>query len=61
MEMEMIFRLSLLVGFLMAGFLGILIGAAIVGLRYWYKTSVRELDQMLDDLEKVEEGNHHET
>ena len=61
MEMEMIFRLSMLVGFLMAGFLSILIGAAIIGIRYWYKSSIRELDQMLDDLEKVEEESRHET
>ena len=54
-EMEIIYRLSLLVGFLLAGFLAMLIGAAVVALRCWYKSTIKDLDKMLDDIEKLEE------
>lgn len=55
MEMEMIYRLSMLVGFLLAGFIALLIGAAIVALRCWYKSTLKDLNSMIDDLEKMEE------
>ena len=54
-EMDIIYRLSLLVGFLLAGFLAMLIGAAVVALRCWYKSTIKDLDKMLDDIEKLEE------
>lgn len=51
----MIYRLSMLVGFLLAGFIALLIGAAIVALRCWYKSTLKDLNSMIDDLEKMEE------
>jgi len=54
-EMDIIYRLSLLVGFLLAGFLAMLVGAAVVALRCWYKSTIKDLDKMLDDIEKLEE------
>lgn len=55
-ETDILFRLSMMVGFLTAGFLAILIGAAVVALRYWYKSSMKDLDRMIDDIEKLEEA-----
>ena len=56
MEMELIYRLSMLVGFLSAGLLAMLIAAAILGLRHCYKSAVKDLDRMIEDLEKMEEA-----
>ena len=55
-EMDIIYRLSLLVGFLLAGFLAMLVGAAVVALRCWYKSTIKDLDRMIDDIEKLEEA-----
>ena len=54
MEMEMIYRLSMLVGFLLAGFIALLIGALIVGLRHCCKAAAKELEAMIDELETEE-------
>ena len=59
-EMDIIYRLSMMVGFLTAGFLAMLIGAAIVALRCWYKSTMKDLDKMLDDIEKLEEACLHD-
>ena len=56
MELDIIYRLSMLVGFLTAGFIAILIGAAIVALRCWYRSTMKDLDRMIDDLETMEES-----
>ena len=61
MEMEMIFRLALLVGFLCAGFIGILIALAIMAIRNWCKSSMKELDDMLDNIDKSEEASRNES
>jgi len=55
MEMEMIYRLSMMVGFLTAGFLALLVAAAAVALYVWYKSSMKDLDRLMDELEKKEE------
>lgn len=53
-EMDIIYRLSILAGFLLASFIALLIGALIFGLRHWCKTTMKELEDMMDDLEKEE-------
>ena len=55
-ETDIIYRLSMMVGFLTAGFLAMLIGAAIVALRCWYKSTIKDLDRMIDDIEKLGAG-----
>lgn len=55
-EMDVLYRLSMMVGFLTAGFLALLIGAAIVALRCCYKSTMKDLDRMIDDIEKLEEA-----
>lgn len=55
-ETDILYRLSLMVGFLTAGFLAILIGAAVAALRYWYKSGMKDLNRMIDDIEKLEEA-----
>jgi len=54
MEMDMIYRLSMLSGFLLASVIAIVIGAMIFGLRHCCKTAMKELEDMMDDLEKEE-------
>lgn len=54
-EMDIIYRLSLLVGFLLASIIAMLIAALVIGLRHWYKSTMKDLDRMIDDLEKMEE------
>ena len=60
MEMDIIFRLSLLVGFLLASVIAMLVGAAIVALYCWYKSTMKDMDRMIDGLEKIEEDCLHE-
>ena len=55
MEWEMLCRLSMMMGFLF-----LLLGGLIVLLHSWYKSSVRDLDRMLDHIETVEEANRNE-
>ena len=59
MELDMMFRLSLLVGFLIAGFLILFIAAIIVGVCAWHKFLLKDVFQELDELEKIEEGMPH--
>jgi len=56
MELDIIYRLSMLVGFLLASVIAMLVGAAVVALRCWYKSTVKDLDRMIDDLETMEES-----
>ena len=61
MEMDMIYRLSMMVGFLTAGFLILLIVALVVGVCVWQKFFFKDVCQMLDgEMEKIEEGASHE-
>lgn len=53
-EMDILYRLSLLVGFLLASIIAMLIAALVIGLRYWCKTTVEELEDMIDELETEE-------
>ena len=53
-EMTILYHLCILVGFLLAGFLAMLIGAAVVALRHWCKSSIRELEDLIDELETEE-------
>ena len=60
MEFEVLYRMSMLMGFLLAGFLALLIGVLIFALHSWAKASIRELERLIDDLETTEEGSGHE-
>ena len=60
MEFEVLYRMSMLMGFLLAGFLALLIGVLIFALHSWAKSSIRELERLIDDLETTEEGSGHE-
>ena len=53
-EMDILYRLSLLVGFLLASIIAMLIAALVIGLRFWCKTTVKELEDMIDELETEE-------
>jgi len=53
-EMNILYHLCILVGFLLASFLAMLIGAALIGLRHWCRTSMKELEDMIDELETEE-------
>lgn len=54
MEINIIYHLCILMGFLLAGFLAILMGAALFGLRHWGKTAMKKLEAMIDELETEE-------
>lgn len=53
-EMDIIYRLSILSGFMLASIIAILIGALIFALRHCCKTAMKDLENMMDDLEKEE-------
>ena len=53
-EMDIIYRLSILVGFMLACIIAMLIAALVIGLRYWCKSTMKELDSMIDELEREE-------
>lgn len=53
-EMDIIFRLSILVGFMLACIVAMLIAALVIGLRHWCKTTMKELEGMIDELETEE-------
>ena len=59
-ETDMVFRLSMIVGFLSAIVLAMLVVAAVLALRHCCKSAKRELDRMIDDMEKLEEGSRNE-
>lgn len=58
METEILYRLSFLMGFLVAGFLAVLVGAIAVGLRCWCKSAKRELENLMDHMEETDETKH---
>jgi len=60
-EMDIIYRLSLLVGFLLASVIAMLIGALMIGLRHWCRTTMKELEDMIDELETEEKRCLHES
>lgn len=60
-ETDMVFRLSMIVGFLSATVLAMLLVAAVLALRHCCKSAKRELDRMLDDMDKLEEGRGNES
>ena len=53
-EMDIIYRLSILVGFMLACIVAMLIAALVIGLRHWCKTTMKELEGMIDELEPEE-------
>lgn len=53
-EMDIIYRLSILVGFLLASVIAMLIAALVIGLHHWCKTAMKELGDMVDELETEE-------
>lgn len=53
-EMDIIYRLSILVGFMLACIVAMLIAALVIGLRHWCKTTMKELESMIDELETEE-------
>lgn len=54
-EMDIIYRLSMMVGFLTAGFLALLIAGAVIALRCWYKSTMGDLEHMIEALDMGEE------
>ena len=59
-ETDMIFRLSMIVGFLSATILAMLVVGVVLALRRCCKSAKQELDRMIDDMEKLEEGSRDE-
>lgn len=53
MELDILYRLSMTVGFLLAGFLALLIAGVVAALWHWGKASLRELNQALKELEEA--------
>ena len=60
MEMDMIYRLSVMVGFLTAAVLILLVVALVVGVCAFQKAMLKDAFQALDEIEKIEEGTSHE-
>ena len=58
MEMDVVFRLSMMVGFLSAGFLALLIALCVGALRRWCGKAKKELDEMIESLETMEESGN---
>lgn len=50
MEMDILYRLSMMVGFLTAGFLALVIAAVIALVWHFMKVSDRELERLLEEL-----------
>ena len=53
MELDILYRLSMLVGFLLAGFLALLIAGAAALICPCSKRAFRELDKAMKELEEV--------
>ena len=53
MELDILYRLSMLVGFLLAGFLALLIAGAAALICHCSKKAIRELDNAMKELEEV--------
>ena len=53
MELDILYRLSMLVGFLLAGFLALLIAGAVALICHFSKKAFRELDNAMKELEEV--------
>lgn len=53
MELDILYRLSMLVGFLLAGFLALLIAGAAALICHCSKRAFRELDKAMKELEEV--------
>lgn len=53
MELDILYRLSMLVGFLLAGFLALLIAGAAALICHCSKNAFRELDKAMKELEEV--------
>ena len=59
MEYDIIFRLSFLAGFLLAGFLILSVAVIMLVLRGWYRSSLWELDRFLDECIDDKEERWH--
>ena len=57
MELDTLYRLSMMVGFLMAGFLALVIAAVIALVWHFMKVSDRELERLLEELTGEEKDN----
>ena len=57
MELDILYRLSMMVGFLMAGFLALVIAAVIALVLHFVKVSDRELEQLLEGMERKEKDD----
>lgn len=57
MEMDILYRLSMMVGFLTAGFLALVIAAVIALVWHFMKVSDRELERLLEELTGEEKDN----
>ena len=55
--MDILYRLSMMVGFLMAGFLALVITAVIALVWHFMKVSDRELERLLEELTGEEKDN----
>ena len=57
MELDILYRLSMMVGFLTAGFLALVIAAVIALVWHFMKVSDRELERLLEELTGEEKDN----
>ena len=57
MELDILYRLSMMVGFLAAAFLALTIAALAAMVWHFVKASDRELEQLLEDLERKEKND----
>ena len=53
MELDILYRLSMLVGFLLAGFLALIIAGVAALIWHCSKRTLQELDEALKELEEV--------
>ena len=57
MELDILYRLSMMVGFLLAAFLALVIAVVLTLVWHLMKSSGRELEQLLEDMERKEKND----
>lgn len=57
MELDILYRLSMMVGFLLAAILALVIAVVLTLVWHLMKSSGRELEQLLEDLERKEKND----
>jgi len=52
MDYAILFKMSMMMGFLLAGFIALLIGGLIAGLVVFYRSAMKKFEGMVKDMEK---------